>query len=183
MNSKKHPKTDPAVLLLNEIEILSAQMRLLELYTKQAQSAALIEVAQIRDHYEGELAAARQELQKAAQELESERIRAREADDNLRAEIRSLQAQLAEQQALLDRHSAEATDARSERTALAQQIAELQAAKQEVEFVAAATAENLKQQFAAQTTGKRSQSTPRSKLRANSRSTGTTRGRANILRT
>ena len=40
MDLPKYPKSDPAVMLLNEIEILLAQTRLMELYLKQSQATA-----------------------------------------------------------------------------------------------------------------------------------------------
>ena len=40
-------KSDPAILLLNEIDILLAQTRLMDLYLKQAQATAANENAQL----------------------------------------------------------------------------------------------------------------------------------------
>jgi chromosome segregation ATPase len=47
MDSPKFTKSDPTVLLLNEIDILLAQTRLLELYLKQSQATAANETARI----------------------------------------------------------------------------------------------------------------------------------------
>jgi len=47
MDSPKFTKSDSTVLLLNEIDILLAQTRLLELYLKQSQATAANETARI----------------------------------------------------------------------------------------------------------------------------------------
>ena len=40
MEQSPYPNSDPSILLLNEIDILLAQTRLMELYLKQAQATA-----------------------------------------------------------------------------------------------------------------------------------------------
>src|SRR6266540_4034800 len=55
MDSPKFTKSDPTVLLLNEIDILLAQTRLLELYLKQSQATAANETARIHEEYQAEL--------------------------------------------------------------------------------------------------------------------------------
>ena len=62
MDAPKYQKSDPAILLLNEIDILLTQTRLMELYLKQAQAAAADENARLHEQYESELALLRAEL-------------------------------------------------------------------------------------------------------------------------
>jgi len=52
MDAPKYQKSDPAILLLNEIDILLAQTRLMELYLKQAQATAANENARLHEQYE-----------------------------------------------------------------------------------------------------------------------------------
>jgi len=56
MESTPYPNSDPAILLLNEIEILLAQMRLMELYLKQAQATAANDAARAHQEHQTELA-------------------------------------------------------------------------------------------------------------------------------
>ena len=49
MDTPKYQKSDPAILLLNEIDILLAQTRLMELYLKQAQATAANEKARLHE--------------------------------------------------------------------------------------------------------------------------------------
>src|SRR5439155_27039703 len=56
MDTPKTPLSDPSILLLNEIEILLAQSRLLELYLKQSQATAAYETARAYGWHQSELA-------------------------------------------------------------------------------------------------------------------------------
>ena len=54
--------THPSLFLVNEIEILFTQVRLIELYVKQAQATAANEAARIREHFQAELTALQKDL-------------------------------------------------------------------------------------------------------------------------
>ena len=70
MDPAKFQKTDPAILLLNEIDILLAQTSLMELYLKQAQATAADVNARLQEKYETDLASLRSALDAAAQQLQ-----------------------------------------------------------------------------------------------------------------
>ena len=70
MDAPKYQKSDPAILLLNEIDILLAQTRLMELYLKQAQATAANENARIHEQYESQLATLRADLADKERQLQ-----------------------------------------------------------------------------------------------------------------
>jgi chromosome segregation ATPase len=73
MDFPKHSRTDPLVLLLDEIENLQAQTRLMETGLKEAQLAADDKMARLEEQYEGELSGLRAriaELESAASALD-----------------------------------------------------------------------------------------------------------------
>jgi hypothetical protein len=55
MEPVKHQRNAPSGQLLNEIDILLTQVRLAELYLKQAQAAAADQVVRIQERYESQL--------------------------------------------------------------------------------------------------------------------------------
>jgi hypothetical protein len=59
MDQSSFINSDPSILLLNEIEILLAQTRLMELYLKQAQATAANETARSINSTKTELASLR----------------------------------------------------------------------------------------------------------------------------
>ncbi len=62
MDTPGSPQSDPSRLLLNEIEILLAQTRLMELYLKQAQVSAAHKAVAVDELHQAELAALRRAL-------------------------------------------------------------------------------------------------------------------------
>jgi MoxR-like ATPase len=62
MDQSSFINSDPSILLLNEIEILLAQTRLMELYLKQAQATAANEAARVNQQHQAELATLRAAL-------------------------------------------------------------------------------------------------------------------------
>ena len=55
MDRPGSPPNDPSLLLLNEIEILLAQTRLMELYLKQAQVSAAHKAIGVREQHQANL--------------------------------------------------------------------------------------------------------------------------------
>src|SRR5262245_11202940 len=98
MDVPKYSKSDPGVMLLNEIEILLAQTRLVELYLRQAQASAASEIAGLHERYQAELLALRHQLQTNQQELQTQAI-SRELQEKLQTELAQLQDQLREKHA------------------------------------------------------------------------------------
>ena len=64
MDTPGYPQNDPSLLLLNEIEILLAQTRLMELYLNQAQVNAAHKAVGVEELHQAELAALRRALPK-----------------------------------------------------------------------------------------------------------------------
>ena len=125
MEAPKYQKSDPAILLLNEIDILLAQTRLMELYLKQAQATAANEQARIHEQYESTLATLRAELADKEKQLQQRPVRPVEAD--LNAAVEQLQRELSEKQRWISSNEAAFQRSNSEVDALQQRIAQLQA--------------------------------------------------------
>ena len=126
MDTPKYQKSDPAILLLNEIDILLAQTRLMELYLKQAQATAANDNARIHEQYETELTALRSEL--AAKERQLQQRPA--VDVNLGAVVEQLQRELSEKHQRQAGEEAAWQRSGSEITALHQRIAQLEGENQ-----------------------------------------------------
>jgi chromosome segregation ATPase len=159
MDSPKFFKSDPAVLLLNEIDILLAQMRLIELYLKQSRATAAHETSRIQVELQNaksetailrdriaELETAHQQAQAVEQEFAINR-------QNLQVELTALRHQLEikqqdfEKQQLISRTLHEGLEDQlakliKERRSESQEVAtELQQARVEVVALHAQVAE------------------------------------------
>jgi hypothetical protein len=99
LDTPKYQKSDPAILLLNEIDILLAQTRLMELYLKQAQATAANENARLQEQHESELATLRAALAAKEKQLQERPVVA--VDHNLSASVEQLQRELSEKQQFL----------------------------------------------------------------------------------
>ena len=116
MDTPKYQKSDPAILLLNEIDILLAQTRLMELYLKQAQATAANENARLHENYESELAILRADLAAKEKQLQERPVVA----------VEQLQRELNEKQQLLSGHEAALQRSSSEIIALQNRINQLE---------------------------------------------------------
>ncbi|MEX0804243.1 MAG: hypothetical protein WD688_13140 [Candidatus Binatia bacterium] len=106
MNSSISNKTDPAILLRNEIEILFTQIRLMELYVKRAQASAAHEADHLRRQHQSELALLRADLEQkeqalAARELEPTRNEFQIELHSLHARLEDIQHTLQERQSTI----------------------------------------------------------------------------------
>ncbi len=126
MDTPKYQKSDPAILLLNEIDILLAQTRLMELYLKQAQATAANENARIHEQYETELTALRAELADKERQLQQ----APAIDRNLTAVVEQLQRELSEKQQWVAGQHAVWQRSSGEIAALQQRITQLEGENQ-----------------------------------------------------
>lgn len=127
MEAPKYQKSDPAILLLNEIDILLAQTRLMELYLKQAQATAANEQAGIHEQYQSELATLRADLsvkEKLLQERQAVAV-----DPKLGAAVEQLQHELIEKQRFISGQEAALQRSNGEIIALQKRIAEIEAEK------------------------------------------------------
>jgi chromosome segregation ATPase len=136
MESSTHYNNHPSVFLLNELEILSTQIRLMELYIKQAQATAAAQATQVREQLQAELGALQIELKEKETALDTYQALARQADENLRAEIQELRAQLLESQHALETRSSALEFARSEAAELRQGLGQLESAVREARTAA-----------------------------------------------
>ena len=124
MDAPKFQKSDPAILLLNEIDILLAQTRLMELYLKQAQATAANENARIHEQYEAELSSLRANL--ADKERQLQQRPAIAVDRDLSATVEQLQRELSEKHQIVSRQETTLQRSNSEIVALQQRIAQLE---------------------------------------------------------
>ena len=156
MDSPKTPITDPSILLLNEIEILLAQSRLLELYLKQSQATAAYETAQVRDQHQrelGELRTALAEKERIVAVKESV-VGARARD--LQERVQSLESDLSEFQSRLQQRDAECQRVESEAADLRKLIDRLELAKAQAQ-ISAQESVTASQELATQLTNLREQ--------------------------
>ena len=118
--------THPSLLLVNEIEILFTQIRLMELYVKQAQTTAANQAARVRERFQAELAALQKELKQKELALEAQAL-SHQADQKLRIEVQELRAQLLERQRLSEARKTELDVAVLDAAALRERITHLEA--------------------------------------------------------
>ncbi len=136
MDAPKIPINDPSILLLNEIEILLAQSRLLELYLKQTQASAAYETARAYHRHQSELA----ELRAALSEKEKivvakeNTVGARERD--LQERVQNLETDLSEAQRRLQYRDVEFQRVESEAADLRGLIDQLELSKAQAQTTA-----------------------------------------------
>src|SRR5258705_6623132 len=136
MDLPKSPKSDPLTLLLNEIEILLAQSRLVELYFKQSQSTAAYEAARVREQHQAELAGLRAALAEKEQVLAARQSAASAQEQSLREQVRILESALGELRQRLERREAELQDVESAGANLRQQVSQSESAKEQAQDLA-----------------------------------------------
>jgi chromosome segregation ATPase len=113
----------PSLVLVND-EILSTQVRLMELYLKQAEAMAANEAARAQERFQTELTALQEELKQKEIALETQQALSHRADQNLRAEVQELRARLLATQCSLHVRQTELDFARSDAQVLQQRIAQ-----------------------------------------------------------
>jgi chromosome segregation ATPase len=113
----------PSLVLVND-EILSTQVRLMELYVKQAEAMAANEAARAQERFQAELTALQEELKQKEIALETRQALSHQADQNLRAEVQELRARLLATQCSLQVRQTELDFARSDAHVLQQRIAQ-----------------------------------------------------------
>jgi len=135
--------TDPSVRLANEFEILSTQVRLMELCVKQAQATAADAVARVRT----QLAALQGELKHPDLGPETHPTFSNQAAQSQESEVQELRAQLSVGQRLLDSRKIELDATIRDANGLRERIADLesmvQKARATTEIEVARTRESL----------------------------------------
>src|SRR5499433_1527806 len=121
MDSKQH--MHPSLVLIND-EILSTQVRLMELYVKQAEAMAANEAARAQERFQTELTTLQEKLKQKEVALETQQALSHQADQDLRAEVQELRARLLATQCSLQVRQTELDFARSDAHVLQQRIAQ-----------------------------------------------------------
>ena len=151
MESSK-PHMHPSLVVVND-EILSTQLRLMELYVKQAEAVAANEAARAQERFQTELTALQEELKQKEIALETQRTLAHQTDQDLRAEVQELRARLLAAQCSLQVRQTELDFARSDAHALHQRIAQsestLQKAYASIEIEVARARETWQEELSA----------------------------------
>jgi len=143
MEPVKYQRSAPSVQLLNEIDILLTQVRLAELYLKQAQAAAADHVVRIQERYESELEKLRAAISQKERSLDESSARIA-ATETLYLQIQDLQDRLEEHRRLLENKDRELQRVTAEFLSSRSQITQLQSANNEA-LTAARNAERVRQ--------------------------------------
>jgi chromosome segregation ATPase len=145
MQPVKYQDNAPSVQLLNEIDILLTQVRLAELYLKQAQAATADRVARVHERYESELENLRAAISQKERSVNEGSLRIAAAEQ-LHFQIQDLQARLEEHRRLLEQKDGELGQATAKLEASRVQVAQLQSAAEET-LTAARDAERVRQEL------------------------------------
>jgi len=132
----KPPKSDPLPLLLNEIDVLLAQSRLVELYLKQSQAAALFERQNERERHEAEMVNVRAALARTEQALAATQQAADARDQTRREEARRLELAIDETRREIERHAATLDRADAANAELRRELSQSQQAGVEAQALA-----------------------------------------------
>ena len=125
----------PSLVVIND-EILSTQVRLMELYVKQAHATAANEAARAQERFQAELTALQKELKQKELALEAHQAVSHQADQHLRAELKELQARLLTSQRLLEDRKTDLDATRFEAGALRERIAQLESTVRKAQVTA-----------------------------------------------
>jgi chromosome segregation ATPase len=123
--------SDPSILLLNEVEILLAQTRLMELYLKQAQASAANETLRVDQQHQVELATLRAAL--AAQENIPPIV---VPDPELIQKVETIEAELDANRLLLNQRDHDLAATQADAARLRGEIADLELSRQQSQAAA-----------------------------------------------
>jgi chromosome segregation ATPase len=127
MDIPKFSKSDPLIVLLNEVEILLAQTRLMELHVKRAESLTGDRIARLQEEYQSELAALRSALAKSDEALAAQKS-VLAGTPELRERIELLEEQLRAERQILEERDAEILRANSDIARLQDHVGQLESA-------------------------------------------------------
>ncbi|MSP39027.1 MAG: hypothetical protein EXR70_11105 [Deltaproteobacteria bacterium] len=132
MNGSSITPNDPAILLLNEIDILLAQTRLMELYLKQAQATSANEAARVQQQHRIEVSQLRAALaeQEQAGRTQAENLAQQQA---FAERIHQLEILLDDKETLLNIREGDLAATRAGVITLEQRVGELETAYQQAQ--------------------------------------------------
>jgi chromosome segregation ATPase len=152
MDSSRHWKTASAAMLLNEIDVLLAQMRLLETEVNRAQAAADENMAQLREQFAAELSAKDQALEACKDDQQRRASAAEGAFERRMAELesanRSISARAEQLEAVRRAHEAEITALRHQTDVQERALSERQQAVTVTELALHDKVQSLNQELA-----------------------------------
>jgi len=131
MDSSAYSKSDPLVVLLNEIEILLAQTRLMELHLKRAQAASDDKMTHLQEQYQEELNVLRSALAAGEENRAAQKHAAAQTLD-LGERMQFLETQLAEERRVIENRDAEILRAKSDIADLENRVGQFEAANREI---------------------------------------------------
>jgi chromosome segregation ATPase len=132
MEPSNYLKSDPLILLLNEVEILLTQIHLMELYVKQAQAAAANDSARIHEEHEAKLRSLRAELVEKERALTAAFAAPRDVIEQLEERIHGLQADLNSKRIIIEIREGELHRTQSENLSLREQITHLESTQADI---------------------------------------------------
>lgn len=168
-----YSKSDPLVLLLNELDILSAQTRLLELHLNRAARASRDQLAGLQEQHHGELKVLRSALAAGEERLQflesrsneerriiernaAEILQAKSDNADLKNRIRELESSQVQAQAALDEGARARHRLEAELVAVHAQLKEEQQRLRETQSLSAQEREQANARFSAEVTALRS---------------------------
>jgi chromosome segregation ATPase len=141
------PKSDPLVVLLDEIELLSAQTRLMELYLKRAHTAAFGEVEKIQEQFRAKVTGLKARLEAKEESLSKHLTLVHGEPDQPNSGNQDLLQRISEQQNLLQRRQEESEQRAAVIDTLQEQLSRLDATKRELENTAALHLDQARQEL------------------------------------
>ncbi|HEY7616144.1 MAG TPA: hypothetical protein VH744_05020, partial [Terriglobales bacterium] len=141
------PKSDPLILLLDEIEILSAQTRLMELYLKRAHTAAFGEVEKIQEQFRAKVTDLKAKLEDKEHSFSEHLSVFRSEQSQLNTQNQALLQRLAQQQDLIQHGEEESERRGAAIVALRERLSRLEAANQELENAASLRVEQAQHEL------------------------------------
>jgi chromosome segregation ATPase len=141
------PKSDPLIVLLDEIELLSAQTRLMELYLKRAHTAAFGEVEKIQEQFRAKVTSLKARLEGKEESLSKHLALFHGEPDQPNSLNQELLQRIAEQQNLLQRRQEESEQRAATIATLQERLSRLEATKGELESTAALRLEQARQEL------------------------------------
>ncbi len=144
------PQRDPLVVLLDEIEILSAQTRLMELYLKRANTAAFGEFEKIQEQFRVKVTNLKAKLEEKGSSLPGFLPDHQNEEADLSIQNQELSRRLAEQANLIEQNRIESERRAAEIESLRERLASVESANRQSENAAAQHGERSRQELESQ---------------------------------
>ncbi len=141
------PQSDPLIILLDEIEILSAQTRLMELYLKRANTAAFGEFEKIQEQFRVKVTNLKAKLEEKDSPLPKYLSDTQDEQNHLYIQNQDLSRRLAEQENLIEQQRIESEQRAAEIASLRERLSGLETANRELENAAALDGGRAQEEF------------------------------------